>query len=301
MSNGLQRRRGGARATARASGGVQSVDRAVSVLEILAREGSAGVSEVAAEIGVHKSTAFRLLAALEERDLVEQNSERGKYQLGFGVLRLASAIPARLDLVRQARPVLDELAQRFDETINLAVLRENYSVHVQQALGSAAVASQNWVGQLTPLHATSSGKILLAYMSDEQVDQILDAAGLKAFTEHTVTSRKVLVHSWPQVREAGFATALRGARDRPERRRRPGARPHRRGGRRAERVRPGLPLRRGKDRRRRRRPQAAGDASAIAWAGSASGPAASTAGNPPHDGRVPADLLFCAGMPLDRT
>src|SRR5919106_3669119 len=109
------------------AGGVQSVDRAITVLEILAREGNAGVSEVAAEIGVHKSTAFRLLAALEERDLVEQNTERGKYQLGFGVLRLASAIPGHLDMVRQARPVVDDLAQRVDETINLAVVRENYS------------------------------------------------------------------------------------------------------------------------------------------------------------------------------
>src|SRR5688500_20147820 len=97
MSNSDQKanRRGASEAPC----GVQSVDRAVSVLEILAREGSAGVSDVAAEIGVHKSTAFRLLAALEERDLVEQNTERGKYQLGFGVLRLASAIPARLDMV----------------------------------------------------------------------------------------------------------------------------------------------------------------------------------------------------------
>src|ERR671910_2254502 len=121
MSNSAQTRKTerSGRASHDASGGVQSVDRAVSVLEILAREGSAGVSEVAAEIGVHKSTAFRLLAALEERDLVEQNTERGKYQLGFGVLRLASAIPARLDIVRQAQPVVDDLAQRFDETINL--------------------------------------------------------------------------------------------------------------------------------------------------------------------------------------
>src|SRR5687768_4726727 len=193
MSNAVQKKGKGTREASESSGGVQSVDRAVSVLEILAREGSAGVSEVATEIGVHKSTAFRLLAALEERDLVEQNTERGKYQLGFGVLRLASAIPARLELVGQAQPVLDELAQSLDETINIAVVREHYSVHVQQALGSAAVASQNWVGQVTPLHATSSGKVLLAYMSAERVDEIIDAAGLKSYTEHTVTSREVLV------------------------------------------------------------------------------------------------------------
>src|SRR5688500_12314878 len=171
MSNSDQKanRRGASEAPC----GVQSVDRAVSVLEIHAREGSAGVSEVAAEIGVHKSTAFRLLAALEERDLVEQNADRGKYQLAFGILRLASSIPARIDLVRQSRPLLDALAADLDETINIAVVRKHYAVNVQQAMGTAAVASQNWVGHLTPLHATASGKILLAHMPEEQYDTIL--------------------------------------------------------------------------------------------------------------------------------
>jgi DNA-binding IclR family transcriptional regulator len=210
MSNGTQSSKlNGARREGNDSGGggVQSVDRAINVLEILAREGSAGVSEVAAEIGVHKSTAFRLLAALEERDLVEQNIERGKYQLGFGILRLASAIPTRIDLARQAQPVLDDLAQRLDETVNLAVARNHYAVHVQQALGSAAVASQNWVGQLTPLHATASGKILLAYMSEEQRSATLDATGLRSYTEHTVTSRKALLEELARAREEGIATA----------------------------------------------------------------------------------------------
>src|SRR5258708_40198753 len=67
---------------------VQSVDRAVTVLEILAREGEAGVTEIAAELGVHKSTAFRLVAALENRDLVAQDTQRGKYRLGVGILPL---------------------------------------------------------------------------------------------------------------------------------------------------------------------------------------------------------------------
>jgi DNA-binding IclR family transcriptional regulator len=187
---------------------VQSVDRAITVLEILAREGHAGVSEVAAEIGVHKSTAFRLLAALEERDLVEQNTERGKYQLAFGILRLASAIPTRIDIARQAQPILDGLALQLDETINLAVVREQYAVNIQQALSSAVVASQNWVGQLTPLHATSSGKILLAYMPDEQRDSILEKAGLPALTKKTITSRKALLDELAEVRENGFATTF---------------------------------------------------------------------------------------------
>ena len=143
--------------------GVQSVDRAVSVLEILARMGTAGVSEVALDIGVHKSTAFRLLSALEDRGLVEQTRERGKYQLGLGILRLASTVPGRLDLVGQGRPVCEELATAFDETVNLAVLRSHHAVNLDQSRGAAAIAAHNWIGQLTPLHATSSGKILLAH------------------------------------------------------------------------------------------------------------------------------------------
>ena len=188
-------------------GGVQSVDRAITVLEILARDGHAGVSEVAAEVGVHKSTAFRLLAALEERDLVEQTADRGKYELGFGILRLASSIPGRIDMARQASPILDTLAQQLHETINLAVIRQHYAVNVQQAYSSSAVASQNWVGQLTPPHATSSGKVLLAFMPDEQRDAILDEAGQSRLTDNTITSRRMLLDQLAEIRKSEFATA----------------------------------------------------------------------------------------------
>src|SRR6476646_8455752 len=111
------------------TGGVQSVDRAISVLEILAQRGEAGVSEVAADIGVHKSTAFRLLGALEERELVEQTQDRGKYRLGFGILRLAAAVPGRLDVTQQGRQICERLAAQVGETVNIAVLRSHYAVN----------------------------------------------------------------------------------------------------------------------------------------------------------------------------
>src|SRR3954466_16431362 len=83
---------------------VQSVDRALTILGLLARVGEAGVTEIAAELGVHKSTAFRLVATLESHGMVEQNEDRGKYRLGVGVLRLAGATTARLAGVQGARP-----------------------------------------------------------------------------------------------------------------------------------------------------------------------------------------------------
>ena len=174
------------------SGGVQSVERALTVLEILAREGNAGVSEIAEEMGIHKSTVSRLMGSLVSRDMVQQNSDRGKYQLGFGILRLASVIPGRLSLVHEARPVLESLAEEFKETVNLAVLRSNYAVNVDQAMGPSTLATYDWVGSLTPLHATSSGKILLAALSTDERDRILKETGLPARTSRTVTSRKEL-------------------------------------------------------------------------------------------------------------
>jgi DNA-binding IclR family transcriptional regulator len=196
-----------ARRSAGPSGaGVQSVDRAAHILEILARRGTAGVSEVALDISVHKSTAFRLLSALEERGLVEQTRERGKYRLGLGILRLARTVPGRLDLVGQGRAVCERLAAEFGETVNLAVLRSHHAVNVDQSRGAAAIAAQNWVGQLTPLHATSSGKILLAHQPSETRKQLLDAAGLTRYTPHTITSRRVLTAQLTAALADGFAT-----------------------------------------------------------------------------------------------
>jgi DNA-binding IclR family transcriptional regulator len=188
--------------------GVQSVDRAISVLEILARSGDSGVSEVAAEIDVHKSTAFRLLGALESRGLVEQAGDRGKYRLGFGIVRLAGAVTGRLDVSQQGRPVLERLAEELGETVNIAVLQEHYAVNLDEVRGPSAVSVQNWVGQLTPLHATSSGKVLLAHLTKGHRTELVAASGLERLTANTVTAKARLEEELAEVRERGYSVAV---------------------------------------------------------------------------------------------
>lgn len=197
MSNGAGR-----------DGGVQSVDRAISVLEILARRGEAGVSEVAAEIDVHKSTAFRLLGALEGRGLVEQAEDRGKYRLGFGLIPLAGAVADRLDVTRQGRAVCERLASELGETVNLAVLQEHWAVNVDQARGPSTVSTHNWIGRLTPLHCTSSGKVLLAHLSADHRAEVLAASGMERLTPFTVTLAADLDGQLDAVRTAGHAIAV---------------------------------------------------------------------------------------------
>jgi len=183
------------------------VDRAVTVLEILARRGEAGVTEIADELRVHKSTAFRLVAALERRGLVEQRAERGKYALGFGLVRLAAATTARYDLIGQGRPICEKLANDVGETVDLAVLQDGAAVNVEEVRGPAALSVQGWVGQRTPLHATSSGKVLLAYLPEQSLDAIL-AAGLARVTPGTIVDPLLLRRQIAEIRHSGYGFTL---------------------------------------------------------------------------------------------
>ncbi|GAA0695562.1 IclR family transcriptional regulator [Kitasatospora atroaurantiaca] len=186
---------------------MQSVDRAVTILELLARRGEAGVTEIAAELGVHKSTAFRLVAALEMRGLVEQPGERGKYRLGLGLVRLAGAATARLDLSQQSRPICERLAAEVAETINIAILDDDAAVNIDQVLGPSAVTTHNWVGQRTALHATSSGKVLLAHLSEAALERRL-AEPLTSYTARTITDPRKLRRQLENVRTEGFACTI---------------------------------------------------------------------------------------------
>lgn len=191
-----------------APGGVQSVDRAVAVLEFLAQHGESGVSEVAGAIDVHKSTAFRLLGALEAHGMVEQDGERGKYRLGFGIVRLAGAVTGRIDVTKYGRKICDRLAQELGETMNIAVLEAACVINLDQVRGPSAIAAQNWVGRQTPLHSTSNGKVLLAHLPPERRHELIAEAGLPATTPHTLTSEKDLEAALAEVRARGYALTV---------------------------------------------------------------------------------------------
>ncbi|HEU0101022.1 MAG TPA: IclR family transcriptional regulator [Mycobacteriales bacterium] len=186
---------------------MQSVDRALTVLEILAGRGVAGVTEIAGELGVHKSTASRLIAVLESRGFVEQLSDRGKYRLGFGIARLAGALTVHRDLAHAGRAASEALAAELGETVNLAIPDGSRVINISEVRGPGALAVQNWVGQSTPSHATSSGKVLLADLAQPDREALL-GADLERYTEHTITDLGVLARELDAVRERGWASTV---------------------------------------------------------------------------------------------
>ena len=217
---------------------------------MLARTGEAGVTEIAGQLGVHKSTAFRLVATLESHRLVEQTGDRGRYRLGVGILRLAGATTARLDLVQEARPICRQLAADTGETVNVAVLADGSALYLDQVAGSSALQPHNWVGQHIPLHATSNGKVLLSGLDETELEQALGT--LTTYTAQTITGLPELRDELGPGPRPGLRRRDRRARGRPDGRGGPGPqRPRRRGGV-DERVGPVVPPRPGPDRRGRR-------------------------------------------------
>jgi DNA-binding IclR family transcriptional regulator len=187
---------------------VRSVDRAAALLLALGESsGEAGVTELARRLGLHKSTASRLLATLQRRGLVEQDEESGKYRLGLVVIRLAERAERTLDLKGIAWPDLERLARATRETVSLGIVEGDAYLTVAQVDGPNMIAQPDWTGRTTPLHCTASGKVLLAAMAERDVLRIA-RPGLEARTERTITTLETLMEELAKVRRRGFATAF---------------------------------------------------------------------------------------------
>ncbi len=187
---------------------VRSVDRAASLLLALGdSQGEAGVTELARRLGLHKSTASRLLATLQRRGLVEQDGETGKYRLGLVVIRLAERAERTLDLRSLALPELERLARLSHETAGLGVLEADQVLFVAQADGPNLIAVGDWTGRASTLHANASGKVLLASLAERDVLRIV-RRGLTRYTERTITDLEPLLEELARVRRRGYATAI---------------------------------------------------------------------------------------------
>src|SRR5829696_1114385 len=194
-------------AVVRRSPSVQSVDRAVSVMEFLSRRGWSGVTEVARELDIHKSTAYRLITTLRERGLVEQDAATEKYRLGFGLVLLARAVRADLAILGCARPVCERLSERTRETVTIAVLEDDDAVVIHQSISLASALGVDWTGRHTPLHATAAGKIFLAHMPEDQLLRILEGP-LECFTENTIVNPASLKDYTSKIRDEGYGFTI---------------------------------------------------------------------------------------------
>lgn len=189
--------------------GVESVKRAARLLRCFTIEQpELGVVEISRHLDVHKSTVSRLLSTLENERFVTRNPETGRYRLGVGLLELAGLVTLHADLRRTARPFMGQLAEQTQEAVNLAVRERDEVVNIEHtAPPGRRVLNIGWVGRRTPVHASSTGKILLAYAPEAEVTKLISRP-LHGFTEHTLTDPDALLKELERIRRQGYATGL---------------------------------------------------------------------------------------------
>lgn len=185
--------------------GIQSIQRAAAILRSFTKtESELGVTILSQQLGLHKSTVSRLLSTLEQEGFVEQNPETGKYRLGMALVTLAGIVLERLDLREVGRPHLDALAERTQETVNIVVLSDNECMNIGGAASPRPIQYIGRMGRRTPLHCTSAGKVLLAFMPPDEWEELLPDP-LPRYTARTIVDRSQLTQVLEQIRQQGYA------------------------------------------------------------------------------------------------
>jgi len=192
--------------TSSRNGRVQSVTRALQLLEALTADEEMGLMDLAKRTDLLPSTAHRLLATLGDRGYVYQNRETGKYLLSFRVLELAGHVAHRTDRLRAAaRPFLERICRVCRETTNLVLLDQWNIVYVDQVLGERAVRLFAQVGRNIPAHTTGAGKAMLAFSAEDDLRALFDHEPFESFTPNTITTAKALAAELRRIRRRGYA------------------------------------------------------------------------------------------------
>jgi IclR family KDG regulon transcriptional repressor len=191
---------------------IQTVTNALRVLEVFREETEIGVSDLSRRLGLHKNNVFRLLATLEEGGYIEQSESSELYRLGSQCLELGRAFAHGNDLLKCARPVLQQLSESLNESSHIAVLRNFEVVHIGGESSRQLVQTSSRVGQRLPAHCTALGKVLLgcsdAPVRERYDREIVSRSGLAPATESTITDPQKLVEQLTSVAIQGSAIDL---------------------------------------------------------------------------------------------
>jgi IclR family acetate operon transcriptional repressor len=188
-------------------GGIQSVDRALLILDLIAESGgTASLSSIAERGGINISTCHHLISTLANWGYVSQAQGTKSYSLGSRILHLSAACLRHVGLPPLAQPFVDQINESTGEAVQLVVMQGTDLIGILRREARHAVRVDVGIGgKLNAAHATASGKAILAWISESERDRILSEKGLTSFTPKTITSREALIEELRLVRRTGFA------------------------------------------------------------------------------------------------
>jgi DNA-binding IclR family transcriptional regulator len=184
---------------------VQALDRAFAVLDLLGEsESPLGLAQVATSLQLHKSTAHRFLMVLERHHMVERTSG-GKFRLGLRLFDFGNRAIEQYDLRDRAQPHLRRLVAETEETAHLSVLEQAHVIYIDKIEPARSVRMITRIGQSNPVHCTSVGKAILAFLPEERMADVIRRTRFERFTSRTISNADALRTEIEKTRRRGYA------------------------------------------------------------------------------------------------
>jgi len=184
---------------------LSSVANSIRLLKAFSdEEHELGVTNLAKRLGLAKSTVHRLASTLIREDMLEQDSETGRYRLGLALFELGARVRRKMNVFNEAQFALKDLVEKTGETAHLTVLDHTSVLYLYKVESRQAIRMKSVLGARAPAHCSADGKALLAFQSAEVVDSVLNL-GLPALTPKTLTNAEALTADLAQIRARGYA------------------------------------------------------------------------------------------------
>ncbi len=188
---------------------VKSVSRALDIIALVSmKKEGLGVTEIANQMDINKSSVYRILTTLAQYGYIEQDVDSGRYRLGYTFLDISSKLLDSIDIRTEAKPYLQELGKVTDEVIHLVVYDHDEVVYIEKYEGTETLRMHSKVGRRAPMHCTGVGKAILAYLPAAKSDDIINRKGLPVHTKYTITDRAKFLSELEAVKQRGYALDL---------------------------------------------------------------------------------------------
>ena len=184
---------------------VPAIHRTLDIIELLIQQRTLTVSEVGRQFDIPKSSAYAILQTLKSRGYVEKD-ELDKYSLSFRLFTMGATLVDNLDIRHEVHGLLEELTEKARMTGHVAIREHNHAIYIDKVEVFEALRVTTWVGKQMPLHSTSMGKALLAFLQEDELDRILAEYPLTSFTPRTITNAAALKGELVKTRLQGYAT-----------------------------------------------------------------------------------------------
>lgn len=186
---------------------MKSIEKAMDLLEFLSvNEQEAGITEISERLHMGISTVHRIITSLKSRGYVIQNQQTTKYRLGIKLFELGCAVQSTKRLIEISKPYLRQLSQSTNETANLVILEGKEVIYLDTIESPEILRTEIMVGTRTPAHCTALGKVLLAFISDQEFESLYKSKEpLPSLTSNSITSLEELKKHLKKIRIQGYA------------------------------------------------------------------------------------------------